>query len=127
MSKARALPGVRVVVTGQDFPGYTGLYLKDRRIFALDRVRYVGEAVAAVAADTPEIAQQAVELIEVAYEPLPGVFDPEYGASPRRRSYTRTSPTTSRSRSSSRSPAPTSPTGSRCAKGTWTRGGPRPT
>jgi CO/xanthine dehydrogenase Mo-binding subunit len=82
VSKARALPGVRVVVTGQDFPGYTGLYLKDRRIFALDRVRYVGEAVAAVAADSPEIAQQAVELIEVAYEPLPGVFDPEYGASP---------------------------------------------
>jgi CO/xanthine dehydrogenase Mo-binding subunit len=82
VSKARALPGVRVVVTGQDFPGFTGLYLKDRRIFALDRVRYVGEAVAAVAADTPEIAQQAVELIEVAYEPLPGVFDPEYGASP---------------------------------------------
>ena len=82
VSKARALPGVRVVVTGQDFPGYTGLYLKDRRIFALDRVRYVGEAVAAVAADTPEIAQQAVELIEVAYEPLPGVFDPEFGASP---------------------------------------------
>ena len=81
VSKARALPGVRVVVTGQDFPGYTGLYLKDRRIFALDRVRYVGEAVAAVAADTPEIAQQAVELIEVAYEPLPGVFDPEFGAS----------------------------------------------
>lgn len=82
VSKARALPGVRVVVTGQDFPGYTGLYLKDRRIFALDRVRYVGEAVAAVAADTPEIAQQALDLIEVEYEPLPGVFDPEYGASP---------------------------------------------
>ena len=82
VSKARALPGVRVVVTGQDFPGYTGLYLKDRRIFALDRVRYVGEAVAAVAADTPEIAQQAIELIEVEYEPLPGVFDPEFGASP---------------------------------------------
>ena len=82
VSKARALPGVRVVVTGQDFPGYTGLYLKDRRIFALDRVRYVGEAVAAVAADTPEIAQRALDLIEVEYEPLPGVFDPEFGASP---------------------------------------------
>ncbi len=82
VSRARALPGVRVVVTGQDFPGYTGLYLKDRRIFALDRVRYVGDAVAAVAADTPEIAQQALDLIEVEYEPLPGVFDPEYGASP---------------------------------------------
>jgi CO/xanthine dehydrogenase Mo-binding subunit len=82
ISKAKALPGVRVVVTGQDFLGYTGLYLKDRRIFALDRVRYVGEAVAAVAADSPEIAQQAIELIEVEYESLPGVFDPEFGASP---------------------------------------------
>ncbi|MGC8782361.1 MAG: xanthine dehydrogenase family protein molybdopterin-binding subunit, partial [Anaerolineae bacterium] len=82
VSKARALPGVRVVITGQDFPGYTGLYLKDRRIFALDRVRFVGEPVAAVAADTPEIAEQALELIEVEYEPLPGVFDPEFGASP---------------------------------------------
>ncbi len=82
VSKAKALPGVRVVITGQDFPGYTGLYLKDRRIFALDRVRYVGEPVAAVAADTPEIAEQALALIEVEYEPLPGVFDPEFGASP---------------------------------------------
>ncbi len=81
-SKACALPGVRVVVTGEDFPGYMGLYLKDRRIFALDRVRAVGEAVAAVAADTKEIAEQAVALIEVEYEELPGVFDPEYGASP---------------------------------------------
>jgi carbon-monoxide dehydrogenase large subunit len=81
-SGARALPGVRVVVTGEDFPGYTGLYLKDRRIFALDRVRYVGDTIAAVAADTPEIAQQALDLIEVEYEPLPGVFDPEFGASP---------------------------------------------
>ena len=81
VSKAKALPGVRVVVTGEDFPGYTGLYLKDRRIFALDRVRYFGEAVAAVAADTPEIAEQALDLIEVEYEELPGVFDPEYGAS----------------------------------------------
>ncbi len=82
VSRARALPGVRVVVTGRDFPGYTGLYLKDRRIFALDRVRYVGDTIAAVAADTPEIAQQAIELIEVEYEPLPAVFDPEFGASP---------------------------------------------
>ncbi|OQA45518.1 MAG: 4-hydroxybenzoyl-CoA reductase subunit alpha [Chloroflexi bacterium ADurb.Bin325] len=81
-SRARALPGVRVVVTGEDFPGLTGLYLKDRRIFALDRVRSVGEAVAGVAADTPEIAAQALDLIEVEYEELPGVFDPEYGASP---------------------------------------------
>ena len=81
-SKAWALPGVRVVITGQDFPGLTGLYLADRAIFAVDRVRFVGEPVAAVAAETPEIAEKAVELIEVEYEELPGVFDPEYGASP---------------------------------------------
>jgi CO/xanthine dehydrogenase Mo-binding subunit len=62
-ARAKALPGVRVVITGEDFPGYTGLYLKDRRLFALDRVRYVGDAVAAVAADTEEIADQALDLI----------------------------------------------------------------
>ncbi len=81
VSKARALPGVRVVISGADSPGYTGLYLKDRRLFALDRVRFVGEPVAAVAADTEEIAEKAIGLIEVDYEELPGVFDPEYGAS----------------------------------------------
>jgi CO/xanthine dehydrogenase Mo-binding subunit len=81
VSKARALPGVRVVISGADSPGYTGLYLKDRQLFALDRVRFVGEPVAAVAADTEEIAEKAVGLIEVDYEELPGVFDPEYGAS----------------------------------------------
>ena len=50
ISKAKELPGVKVVVTGQDFPYFTGLYLKDRNIFARDRVRFVGEAVAGVAA-----------------------------------------------------------------------------
>ena len=79
--KAHALPGVRVLVTGTDFPHLTGLYLADRRIFALGRVRFVGEPVAAVAADTEELAEQAVELIDVVYEELPGVFDPEEGAS----------------------------------------------
>jgi carbon-monoxide dehydrogenase large subunit len=81
-SAAQALPGVRLVVTGQDFPGLTGLYLSDRATFAVDRVRFVGEPVAGVAAETPELAEQACELIEVEYEELPGVFDPEYGASP---------------------------------------------
>ncbi len=81
-SKAAALPGVRVIVTGKDYPGLTGLYLSDRPIFAVDRVRFVGEPVVGVAAETEEIAEQALDLIEVEYEPLPGVFDPEYGASP---------------------------------------------
>ena len=78
VSKARALPGVRVVVTGEDFPGLTGLYLSDRPMFAVDRVRFVGEPLAGVAADTLEIAEEAIRLIEVEYEDLPGVFDPEF-------------------------------------------------
>lgn len=82
VSKAKSLPGVRVVVTGQDYPGLTGLYLSDRPTFAVDRVRFVGEPVAGVAADTPELAEQACELIDIEYEPLPGVFDPEFGAGP---------------------------------------------
>lgn len=82
VSRARALPGVRVVVIGEDFPGLTGLYLSDRPMFAVDRVRFVGEPLAGVAADTLEIAEEAIRLIEVEYEDLPGVFDPEFGASP---------------------------------------------
>ena len=82
VSKALALPGVKAVVTGEDFPGYIGLYLQDRYIFCRDRVRYVGDPVAGVAAISEEIAQQAVNLIEVEYEVLEPVLDPEYGASP---------------------------------------------
>jgi carbon-monoxide dehydrogenase large subunit len=82
VSKARALPGVKAVVTGQDFPGYIGLYLQDRFIFCRDRVRYVGDPVAGVAAISEEIAQKALELIEVEYEMLEPVLDPEAGARP---------------------------------------------
>ncbi len=81
-SKALALPGVKAVVTGEEFSGFLGLYLQDRNIFCRDRVRYVGDPVAGVAAISEQIAEQALDLIEVEYEPLPGVFDPEYGASP---------------------------------------------
>lgn len=81
-SKARALPGVKAVVTGEDFPGYIGLYLQDRHIFCRERVRYVGDPVAGVAAISEEIAEQAVNLIEVEYELLEPVFDAEFGASP---------------------------------------------
>ena len=82
VSKAQALPGVKAVVTGESFPGLIGLYLKDRHIFCRDRVRYVGDPVAGVAAVSEGIAERAIELIEVEYETLPGVFDPEFGASP---------------------------------------------
>src|SRR5512146_2527361 len=82
VSKARALPGVKAAVTGKAVPGYIGLYLQDRFIFCRDRVRYVGDPVAGVAAISEEIAEKAVELIEVEYEVLQPVLDPEFGASP---------------------------------------------
>ena len=82
VTKAQALPGVKAVVTGKDFPGYIGLYLQDRFIFCRDRVRYVGDPVAGVAAISEEIAQKALDLIEVEYEVLEPVLDPEFGVSP---------------------------------------------
>jgi CO/xanthine dehydrogenase Mo-binding subunit len=81
-SKARALPGVKTVVTGADFPGYIGLYLRDRHIFCREFARYVGDPVAGVAAISEEIAEQALDLIEVDYEILEAVLDPEFGISP---------------------------------------------
>ncbi len=73
---------MKAVVTGEDFPGYIGLYLQDRFIFCRDRVRYVGDPVAGVAAISEELAQKALDLIDVEYEVLPPVLDPEFGASP---------------------------------------------
>jgi len=81
VSKARALPGVKAVITGADFPNKIGLYLKDKNILAIDRVRFIGEGVAAVAAVSNEIAMKALELIDVEYEELEPVFDAVYGAS----------------------------------------------
>ncbi|MCJ7511345.1 MAG: molybdopterin-dependent oxidoreductase, partial [Anaerolineales bacterium] len=81
-ARARALPGVKAVVTGEDFPGYIGLYLQDRYIFCRDRVRYAGDPVAGVAAISEEIAQNALDLIDVDYEVLEPVLDPELGTLP---------------------------------------------
>lgn len=74
-SKAEDLPGVRAVVTGKDAPFLGGEAIKDQPFLAIDKVRYVGEAVAAVAADTKEIASGAIKLIDVEYELLPAVLD----------------------------------------------------
>jgi CO/xanthine dehydrogenase Mo-binding subunit len=73
---AEALPGVRAVVTGAEFDHKLGLYVVDKDILAKDVVRHCGEAVAAVAADTLEIAQRAVDLITVDYEVLTPVLHP---------------------------------------------------
>ena len=77
-SKAEALPGVRAVITGRDFPEvhFGSGALKDRYIMARDEVFYIGEPVAAVAADDEMTAQEALDLIQVEYEDLPTVFDP---------------------------------------------------
>ncbi len=71
-------PDVRAVVTGRDIEmGYYGYELQDQRVFALEKVRYLGEPVAAVAAVTPDAAREAAALVKVEYEELPAVFDPE--------------------------------------------------
>ena len=78
-SKAKALPGVHTVLTADDIPGEKnhGLVFNDWPALADGKVRYIGDPVAIVAADTQEIAEQALELIEVEYEPLPVVTSPE--------------------------------------------------
>ncbi len=77
-SKALALPGVGAVITAVDVPNTRyGLFLFDRPILARDRVLFIGEPVAAVAAISEQIAAQAIKLIEVTYEKLPAVFDIE--------------------------------------------------
>ncbi len=75
-SEAMKVPGVICVVTGQDFPYNFGLYMKDRFIFAQDRVRFFGEQIAAVVARTPQAAKKAARLVQVNYSPLPKVVCP---------------------------------------------------
>ncbi len=75
-SKASKAPGVRAVVTGKDFPYTFGSLIQDQSFLAIDKVRFVGEPVVAVAAETEAAAQEAVEKVKVVYEELPAVFDP---------------------------------------------------
>jgi selenium-dependent xanthine dehydrogenase len=85
-SKARALPGVRVVATAADVPGqrwYGMLYNDWPGLVAVgEEVRYVGDVVAAVAAVDRHTAREAAKLVEVDYEPLPPVLDPFKGLEP---------------------------------------------
>ena len=75
-TKARSLPGVVAVVTGKDFPGSLGATVQDQSFLAGDKVRFVGDAVAAVAAVNLDTAEEALSLIHVEYELLPALFDP---------------------------------------------------
>jgi CO/xanthine dehydrogenase Mo-binding subunit len=87
-SKAEALPGVVAVITAEDVPnnesvknvvGQTtevGLLEATNQVLARDRVRYYGEPIALVAAESLELAEEALELIHIEYDELPAVFDP---------------------------------------------------
>lgn len=82
--RAKVLPGVVAVLTADDVPGRNGygIHVKDQPVLAKDKVRYYGDAVAVVAAENLRIAEQALELIEVEYEPLPGIFSVEDALKP---------------------------------------------
>lgn len=82
IAAARAVPGVVMVVTGKDVLAHPtvqpiyGPQIKDQPIVAFDRVRYVGDIVALVAAETRQAAERAAMLVDVQYAELPAVFDP---------------------------------------------------
>lgn len=78
-SKANSLSGVRAVVTGKELPIKFGVLpiSQDETAMAVDKTRYIGEIIVAIAADTEEIASKACSLVEVAYTPLRPFFDME--------------------------------------------------
>ncbi|MEH7525113.1 molybdopterin cofactor-binding domain-containing protein [Bacillus sp. JJ1503] len=84
IEKAEQLPGVVCVLTHKDIPGFNGfgIVIPDQPVLCSDIVRCTGDAVALVAAETEEIAEQALALIEVDYEPLEFVIDAEKAMTP---------------------------------------------
>ena len=75
-SKAKKLLGVRAVITAEDVPQIRYGFMKDQPVLKSGKVRSYRDEVSAVAAIAPEIAEEALDLITVEYEALPGVFDP---------------------------------------------------
>ena len=83
INDAKAMPGVHAVITGTSIgERYFGCMLKDWPILARDEVKFVGEYVAAVAADTPEQAEAAAAAVDVEYEEMPALLDPEAAIAP---------------------------------------------
>lgn len=82
--EAEAMEGVEAVITCDDVPGVDGfgVFVNDQPVMARGKVRYVGEAVAAVAADDVATARRALARIKVVYEPLPAVFSVEAALAP---------------------------------------------
>jgi CO/xanthine dehydrogenase Mo-binding subunit len=82
-ARARRVPGVRAVISGEDVRGLlVGKQIRDMPVLCWDVVRFIGDRVAAVAADTLDAAEEAIQLIDVEYGPLPAVFDPEEAMQP---------------------------------------------
>lgn len=79
ISAAKALKGVHDVITGDYYTKRCGLYLEDKNFLAVNTVKFYGEPVVAIAAETPEIAEAACDLVKVEYEPLPVINNPMEG------------------------------------------------
>lgn len=79
VSAAKALKGVHDVITGDYYTKRGGLYLEDKNFLAVNTVKFYGEPVVAIAAETPEIAEAACDLVKVEYEPLPVINNPMEG------------------------------------------------
>ncbi|MFA7467300.1 MAG: xanthine dehydrogenase family protein molybdopterin-binding subunit, partial [Desulfotomaculaceae bacterium] len=80
-AEAKRLPGVKAVLTYQDIPDWMAGFPLHVRVLD-SKVRYVGDAVALVAAETEDIGEEALRLIKVEYEPLPAVYDVEEARQP---------------------------------------------
>jgi CO/xanthine dehydrogenase Mo-binding subunit len=82
VSRAAALPGVIAVITGDDVPPHRFGFAKDHPALKRGKVRSIRDEIAAVAAESPAIAEEAIHLIDVEYYELPAVFDPEEAVKP---------------------------------------------
>ncbi|MCS7137514.1 MAG: xanthine dehydrogenase family protein molybdopterin-binding subunit [Candidatus Caldarchaeum sp.] len=84
LSKVEARPSVKKIITHKDIPGENdaGSLIPDRPLLAVDRVRHVGEAIALVVGETVEDAEEAADLVEVFYDPLPVVASPAEAMKP---------------------------------------------
>jgi CO/xanthine dehydrogenase Mo-binding subunit len=83
VSKARSVPGVKAIVTGADAKNcYIGKQIRDMPVLCWDVVRFIGDRVAAVAAETCDAAEEAVSLIDVEYQQQPAVYDPQDAMQP---------------------------------------------
>lgn len=81
--EAEQMPGILAVLTAKDLPDLlTGRLVYDMPVLAIDRVRFIGEKVAVVAAEDPDMAEDALASIDVEYEEMPAVFDAHEAMNP---------------------------------------------